>query len=309
MNVKFKRFAEEHGFKAAFHGSKGNTKCTFGNFGFPAVYTCYGAVHGDCDCLKACYAMLQENQYPDKLKADWENLLLYLEDRDVFKEKVIQFVIDNDLDTLRGLESGDAPNKEFFFMMKEIHDELLEKHGRYVPVYAYTKQWILWDFINEIPVWSWKGVKLMMSGWGAFKVPDELRKYYRVFKAVTIFEIDDVEENGYAACNGNCGTCRICADKDKDVDVYTVIHGSAAVFKIPEQYKGTEKLDVNSQGFIKFGGKTVGGLRDAYCKGNGITGYENRIAALKKVWRMLKAGEIVLGKNGFIVKKKSAKAA
>ena len=52
---------------------------------------------------------------------------------------------------------------------------------------------------------------------------------------------------------------------------------------------------------MKFGGKTVGGLRDAYCRVFGIKGYEERIAALKKVWRMIKGGKILIYKNGFVL--------
>lgn len=297
MNQKFKEFAERHGYEAKFHASKGNTKCQFGNCGFPAVTTCYGALVGDCECLRDCYAMLQERQYPEKMKADWENLLLYLEDPEAFKEAVIEFIKANGLKDWRWFESGDAPNKAFFTdVVKGVADALPD-----VTFYAYTKQYVIWDFIEEIPVWQWKNVKLVLSEWGNFKVSEELRKYYRVFKVVSIYEIDEVEAKGYVACSGNCADCRICADKDKDFNVYSVKHGSAAIFPIPEEFKGSEKLSASDPGFIKFGGKTVGGLRDAYCRKFGIKGYENRILALKKVWRMLKGGEIVLGKNGFLL--------
>ena len=301
MNQRFKEFAERHGYVAKFHGSMGNTKCQFGNCGFPAVTTCYGALKGDCECLHDCYAFLQEKQYPEKMKADWENLLLYLEDPQKFKEAVIKFITENDLKDWRWFESGDAPDKGFFFLMKEIREELLAM-GYDVKFYAYTKQYVIWDFIEEIPVWSWDGIKLVLSEWGSFKVSEELRKYYRVFKVVSIFEIDDVEAEGYVSCSGNCSTCRICADKDKDFNVYSVKHGSAAVFPIPDEYrKATEKVDPKTSGFVKFGGKTVGGLRDAYCRMFGIKGYEERIAALKKVWRMIKAEKILVYKNGFIL--------
>lgn len=308
MNQRFKRFAETHGYVAKFHGSKGNTKCQFGNCGFPAVTTCYGAIKGDCECLHDCYAFLQEKQYPDKMKADWENLLLYLDDSQKFKEEVIKFIIENSLTDWRWFESGDAPDKKFFFLMKEIRDELFAM-GYDVTFYAYTKQYVIWDFIEEIPVWSWDGIKLVLSEWGNFKVSDELRKYYRVFKVVSIFEIDDVEAEGYVACSGNCADCRICADKDKDFNVYSVKHGSAAVFPIPDEYKGKEKIATDTPGFIKFGGYTVGGIRDAYCRKFSISGYENRISALKLVWRMIKRGEIVVGKNGFILQTSSQMAA
>lgn len=279
-----------------FHASAGNTKCQFGNAGFPAITTCFGAVAFDCECLNDCYAYLQEIQYPDKMKADWENLLLYLTDPEAYKAAVISYIQENDLKTWRWFESGDAPDKAFWFLIKEVAETLPD-----VTFYAYTKQFMIWDFIEEIPVWSWKGVKLMLSEWGNFKVSDELRKYYRVFKVISIFEIDEAEEAGYVACSGNCAECRICPDKDKDFDVYSVKHGSRAIFPIPEEFKGKEKIDTNTPGFIKFGGKTVGGIRDAYCRKFGISGYENRISALKYVWRLIKQGNIIIGKNGFVL--------
>lgn len=282
-----------------FHATVGNEKCHYGNTGFPAKTTCKCACKYGCPCAKdgECYALLQELQYPDKMKADWENLLLYRKDPKAYGDAVIKYMTDNNLDTLRYFESGDAPDEAFWDVVKRVGDELLDAN-----FYGYTKEWKETDFIDKIPIWKWKNVNIMLSEWGDYKVPEELKKYYKVFKVIPIYEIDEVEAQGYVPCSGNCGDgegqCNIC--KYGTANVYCVLHGSRAIFPIPDEFKKSEKLNTEDTGFIKFGGKTIGGLRDAYCKAKNIKGYENRIQALKDCWRMIKSGEITIGKNGFI---------
>ena len=294
--------ANKNLYKAAFHATKGNEKCHYANTGFPALTTCHCACKYGCECAKEgkCYALLQELQYTDKMKADWENLLLYNEDPEAYKKAVIKFMEENGEDTLRWFESGDSPDEEFFpVVVKGVADVLKDKR-----FYGYTKEHKEIDFIHDVPVWQWENVNLMMSEWGDYKVDEETRKYYKVFKVIPIWEIDEAEAEGYVPCSGNCGDgegqCNIC--KYGTANVYCVLHGSRAIFPIPEEYKTNEKVDVNTDGFIKFGGKTIGGLRDAYCKAKKIEGYENRIQALKDCWRMIKNGSITIWKNGFVLK-------
>ena len=288
------------GYKAKFHATKGNEKCHYANFGFPAVTTCRCACKYGCDCVKKgeCYALLQERQYPEKMKADWENLLLYKKSPELFKKSMTEWMVENREETMRGNESGDAPDENFWWKLKEASVEL---PGSYY--YAYTKEYKETDFIEDVPVWKWPNVNLMLSEWGDYVAPEELKKYYRVYKAIPIYQIDEMEAQGYVPCPGNCGDepgqCNIC--KYGTANVYCVIHGSRAIFPIPEEYRRNEKADPREPGFIKFGGKTIGGVRDAYCRTKGIKGYENRIQALKTVWRMMKAGALTVWKNGLLL--------
>lgn len=290
-------------YKPQFHATAGNEKCHYANTGFPAKVTCRCACKYGCDCAKngeeTCYAYLQELQYPEKMKADWENLLLYRKDPEAYRKGVIETVTKPGVDTLRYFESGDAPDKKFWPTVVQPVAEMLPDKW----FYGYTKEYKETDFIEDVPVWKWPNVNLMLSEWGDYVAPEELKKYYRVYKAIPIYQIDEMEAQGYVPCSGNCGDgpgqCNIC--KYGTANVYCVIHGSRAIFPIPEEYRRNEKADPREPGFIKFGGKTIGGVRDAYCRTKGIKGYENRIQALKTVWRMMKAGILTVWKNGLLL--------
>ena len=279
-------------YEPRFHATKGNVKCQFGNTGFPAVTTCTAACKYHCQCIDKCYALLNEHQYPDKMRNDWENYLLYKADPDEYFRCVREFVTENHLDTFRYFESGDG-DAEFFRRAAKLANEM-----PWVRFYAYTKQYLIIDFINDVPVWKSK-LKLMLSEWGAYKPSDELRKYYAVFKVVDLQDFPEAEREGYKSCTGDCAKCRICPDADKTVNVYSVLHGSKAIFPIPNFAKVNERLSLAENGTYRFGGKTVGGIRNAYCKANDITGYEERITALKDIWRMIVDGRLKVYKNGF----------
>ena len=288
-----------------FHGSDGNMKCGFGNFGFPAVKTCPGACAAKCDCAKLgfCYAWLNELTYPNVLQIHQENLELLKEDMDEFFSQLDGWIKANGYTVVRPQESGDFVSLEYARRLYEY-----AKEHKDIEFFTFTKNWFLpgWDFINDLKFWELPNFHLRMSEWGNLICPPELRKYYKVAKAIPVYDLEEVEADGYKHCNGNCETCEMCLHDD--YDVYFIIHGAKAQFPIPAEYAVTRKTKVSEDvletgEFHKFPtGKTINGIRDRIAKDYGKSkDYEYKTELLRTVYILLKEGKITLYKEGFVI--------
>jgi hypothetical protein len=283
------------------HISNGNSKCGFANFGFPAVKTCPGACAANCDCAKLgfCYAWLNELQYPQVLEAHQENLDLYREDPDGFFDQLDKATRWERV--VRPTESGDFPDKEFAKRLYEFAEA-----RQNIEFFTFTKNWVLWDFVEELPFWKLPNFHLRLSEWGPLTVPAEIRKYYKVAKAIPIYDLEATEANGYKHCGGNCENCQMCLSDE--YDVYFIIHGSKAQFPIPAEFALSRKVKVTPEilatgEFHKYPtGKTINGIRDRIAKDYGKNrDYEYKTELLRTVYKLLIAGKIVLYKEGFVV--------
>lgn len=287
-----------------FHYSNGNEKCEYFNWGLPTGTTCPGAIASKCGCPLECYANNSENQYSDVLRQHEENLKLWLENPQEFERQ-----LDEALDTYeaeckrngekpyaRPSQSGDMPSKAYARMLMRVFD----KHPN-IMFFFFTKNYMIWDFIEELPFWKIPNCNLMLSEWGCLKPTTELRKYYQVANAIDIYDLDKTEKAGYQHCNGKCRECNICKSKTGG-DCYFIKHGCRVSFKIPDTCKRKEKIDVHTPGFYKFGGKTINGINLNYCKANGINTYDGRVKKIKEIWQMMECGELVVYKNGYVVK-------
>lgn len=286
-----------------FHYSNGNEKCGYFNWGFPAGRTCPGAISSGCDCPLKCYANNDENQYPDVLKRHEENLKLWRENPQEFERQLNEALDKYEADCKRkgtGLfarpsQSGDMPDKAYARMLIRVFD----KHPN-IMFFFFTKNYMIWDLIDELPFWKVKNCNLMLSEWGHLKPTAKLREYYSVANAIDIYDLDKTESAGYQHCNGNCVTCNICKSKTGG-DCYFIKHGCRVSFKIPDDYKRNEKIDANTPGFYKFGGKTIGGINLNYCKANGIKTYDGRVKTIKEIWQAMERGDLVVYKNGYVI--------
>ena len=290
------------------HFSNGNGKCEYPYWGLPAIKCCPGACFVGCDCAKEeiCYARLDEKRAPDSLRNHEENLKLWRENPVEFERQLDELYDDiekrakqkGEMPFARPSESGDMPDKAYAKMLIRV----FEKHPN-VFSFFFTKNHVLpnWDFIEELPFWKIPNCNLMMSEWGAVKVTDELRKYYNVAKAIEIYDVAETEADGYQHCNGKCKSCNICKSKTGG-DCYFILHGSKAKFPIPSKMMLNKKVEENIPGFYKFGGKTINGINLNYCKSNGINTYDGRVKQLLETWKAMERGDLVVYKNGYVVK-------
>lgn len=287
------------------HYSLGNIKCGFLNFGFPAVKTCPGACAAGCDCAKLgfCYAWLNELQYPNLLELHIENIELFKEDPDEFFRQLDDAIQTTGAEVVRPTESGDMPNKEF---AKQLYE--FAKARPDVRFFTFTKNWVLpnWDFIEELPFWKLPNFFLRLSEWGNLVVPEKLKKYYRVAKAIPIYDLDATEAAGYKHCGGNCENCQMCLSDE--FDVFFIIHGTKAQFPIPAEFALSRKVKVTPEiletgEFHKFPtGKTINGIRDRIARDYGKSSdYEYKTELLRTVYKLLQRGKIVLYKEGFVI--------
>ena len=290
------------------HWSDGNGKCAYPYWGLPAIKCCPGARYAGCDCAKEgiCYAFLDELRAPDSKRNHEENLSLWLNDPLEFERQLDELYYEiekkakqkGETPFARPSESGDMPDKEYAKMLIRV----MERHPN-VFTFFFTKNYVLpdWDFINELPFWKLPNCNLMMSEWGNVKPSAELRKYYKVAKAIEIYDVETTEAEGYLHCNGKCRECdALCKDKNGD-NCYFILHGAKAKFPIPDYMKEAVKVAEDTPGFHKFGGKTINGLNLNYCKVNGISTYDGRVKMLREVWEMLKRGDIKVFKNVYLV--------
>ena len=288
-----------------FHGSKGNQKCGYPNIGMSPIKSCPGAVCAKCPCCcdkqgnisleeGSCYVFSEK---PGAAKAHEENYQLWKTEPERYKKELEGWIALTGIDTLRISEAGDMPDISYAEYLID-----LAKRNPQIQFFGFTKNYKIWDLVNRLPFWKLPNFNLVLSEWGDLKPSEELRRYYNTATAVSLFDYDKAEQRGFRHCGGNCQNCDRCKYK-KGGDVYFVIHGKKGFYEIPEEYRINEKLDLSAPGAVKFGGKTINGIRDKYCEVVGTNDYEARTKALVDVWKKIQAREIRVYKNGFTMER------
>lgn len=122
--------------------SPNNTKLgNIPSFSFPSITSCPGAT---TECKAICYAHKIERIYKNAAKAYESNLQATVEV--TFKESLLENVKKitskkNATKVFRWNVSGDIPNIDVLYQMKEVMEQLPD-----VTFYAYTRNWALSDW-------------------------------------------------------------------------------------------------------------------------------------------------------------------
>lgn len=299
-----------------FHYSKGNAKLPFMNFGTTSVISCPAACKSNCNCVDYCYAKETENTREKVFKNNYENLILFIRDPQKFETELeiaiklytLECKLYKKPCIVRLNESGDFFNIDYAKMIIRVI-----RNNPSAFFYGYTKQWCddNFDFITDLPFYAIENANIMFSAIDGVDFPDKYYMYKKTYAlslkdAYTLIENND----NIIHCPGNCATCDACIYGR--VNVCFVIHGSKAIYKIPEKtiypytnngikYELAKYVNVKNPCFYRSSATTFQGLRDIYCKKIlGINDYETRTRALYEVYKLYCRGAIEVYKNGFL---------
>jgi len=192
--------------RAAFHEPRDNSKLR----GIPAwnllpgctcsAEACGHCLKDGCYALKNCCCHGYDMDVNNCLRAWTENTVLAK--RHLYKlEKILDaWLAKNRPELFRIHSSGDFFSVEYARMWRR----LAKKHPE-TRFLAFTKQFAV---VRRVWFWRLANFELVLSGWTGVRIPEDLRKHYRVAWC------NDGTEDRIPAdaihCPGDCNHCRAC---------------------------------------------------------------------------------------------------
>jgi len=192
--------------RAVFHEPRDNSKLKgIPSFNLAPGRTCSAAACAHC-LKEGCYAVKNacchgydiENNYC--LKAWTENTALAINHPRELEKALDAWLTKNRPALFRIHSSGDMFSVEYARMWRRI--AMRHAETRFL---AFTKQF---DVVRHVHFYKLANFELVLSGWTGVRVPDDLRKHYRVAWC------NDGQEKRIPAdaihCPGDCNKCRAC---------------------------------------------------------------------------------------------------
>lgn len=174
----------------------------------------------DAPCKKGCYAKKGNYARPNVEKCLNNNLNLYLKNKDLFFNDIIEWLNSDDIlyRFFRWFSSGDIVDYNFFLGIVKVARET--PHTKFL---CFTKKFeIVNDYIlfnGDLP----NNLRIVFSNWGEFKPqnPHNLPQTFVKFK--------DPLKNGNIPefaipCKGSCKSCKACWSLEKGQSVYFDYH-------------------------------------------------------------------------------------
>ena len=189
-----------------FHAPRGNSKLTeIPAFNLVPGKTCSPeacahCMKEGCYALKNCLCHGYDIETNNCLKAWTENTVMAMRHLYALETAINAWLDKYQPELFRIHSSGDFFSVEYARMWRRV--AMKHPETRFL---AFTKQF---DVVRHVRFYKLDNFELVLSGWTGVKVPEDLRKHYRVAWCDDGTE-DRIPEDAIH-CPGNCNECRVC---------------------------------------------------------------------------------------------------